>query len=249
MIRPNDRLAGLRRIARTVPGGMAFGRWLNRHFNPDLRAIAAVRRNHADCVLQPYPDTAEDRYPALFDALADRLAGIAAPRILSFGCSSGEEVRALRRRMPGARIVGLDLNRRALEKARSADTSPLSHYRLASAPDPHEAFDAILALAVFRHGDLEASRPESCAGLLLFARFEDAMAALDRCLATGGWLAIWHAHFRLLDTLCAANYAPDEFRMENAGVQDLLYGSDNRLIDGAIEETVLFRKRAARSKS
>ena len=41
------------------------------------------------------------------DALAERLAGLPEPRILSFGCSSEVEVRALRSRLPQARITGI----------------------------------------------------------------------------------------------------------------------------------------------
>ena len=55
---------------------------------------------------QPYPHTLPDRYPWLFDFAAAALDDLPAPRLLSFGCSRGEEVLSLRRRFPDAAIKG-----------------------------------------------------------------------------------------------------------------------------------------------
>jgi len=237
-----DGLEPLRAAARRLPGGMALGRWLRRLANPELREISRLQQAEAGRLFQPFPDTFEERYPQLFDALAERLAGLESPRLLSFGCSSGAEVRALRRRLPNARITGIDLNRRALARARAADRDPRSTYGIAATPDPDARFDAVLAMAVFRHGVLEAQRPESCAAVLPFARFAKGVAALDRVLVPGGWLAIYNAHFRFTDTATAAGYDPDLLRMTDHPPQDLLYGPDDRLLDGANEACVLFRK-------
>ena len=235
----HDALEPLRRIARTVPGGMAAGRWLRRMLSPELRAVAKLRKRHSGVLFQPFPDTFEERYPALFDALARRLAHLPAPRVLSFGCSSGAELRALRKRMPQAQLTGIDLNPRALAQARAAD--PTSEYREAAAPRPGERFDAVMALAVFRHGELEAQRPDDCGAILPFARFAQGIAALDAVLEPGGWLAIWHAHFRFTDTPTAAGYTIDALRLANPA-QDILWGPDNRRLDGVSEPAVLFRK-------
>lgn len=234
-----DALEPLRRIARKVPGGMAAGRWLRRNLSPGLRTVASLRKRHSEVLFQPFPDTWEERYPVLFDALADRLAHLPAPRVLSFGCSSGAELRALRQRMPQARLTGIDLNPRALAKARAAD--PTSEYREAAAPCPGECFDAVLALAVFRHGDLEAQRPDDCSAVLPFARFAQGIAALDAVLEPGGWLAIWHAQFRFADTPTAADYSADTLRLPSPA-QDLLWGPDNLRLEGVSEAKVLFRK-------
>lgn len=238
-----DRLEPLRTAARLVPGGMALGRWLRRLADPELREIERLRRAEAGRLFQPFPDTFEDRYPALFDALAERLGHLASPRLLSFGCSSGAEVRALRRRLPQARITGIDLNRRALARARSLDGSPLSTYRRAAAPAPDERFDAVLAMAVFRRGELEALRPPCCAAVLPFARFADGIAALDRMLEPGGWLAIGNAHFRFVDTPAAAGYEAEPLHTTDAPPQTLLYGPDDRRLNGVDEPDLLFRKR------
>lgn len=241
MDRPaSDRLEPLRHLARLVPGGMALGRRLRRLLEPELREIERLQAEEADRLLQPFPDTYEDRYPDLFDALAEQLASLPAPRILSFGCSSGAEVRAIQRRLPRARITGLDLNRRALAKARKAD--PAGDYRLASAPRPDEQFDAVLAMAVFRHGQLEAGRPETCTAVMPFSRFAETVNRLDAALVPGGWLAIGHAHFRFEDWPGVVGYRSAEATFPGLGRPELLYGPDNQRIDPPGTVTVLHRK-------
>jgi len=236
---PDKRLVALRRAAQLVPGGLALGRWLRRRIDPELRAIAVAERAFAGELFQPYPTTLPERYPALFDALAERLSALPAPRVLSFGCASGEEVRALRRRMPQARITGIDANARAIALARAAD--PTGDYRCAARIEPGEPWDAILALAVFRHGRLKAERPADCSAVLPFARFEAGVAMLDACLAPGGYLAIGNANFRFTDTALAGRYAVEPPRMPPAD-GDPRYGPDNRLREGDIYDELLFRK-------
>lgn len=236
-----DRNTLLHRIARRIPGGMALARRARRLLDPELRTVERLRRTHGDQLLQPFPDTYPERYPQLFDALAERLSPLPAPRILSFGCSSGEEVRAMRQRLPQARIVGIDLNPRMIAKARAAD--PDGDYRIAAAPEPEERFDAILALAVFRHGVLEAERPERCSDVLPFSRFADGVAMLDRALGPGGWLALWYNHYRFADTPSAPGYDTDPWRMSDRRPLDLLWGADDRRMHGVTESAILFRKR------
>lgn len=221
---------------------MALGRWLRRMSDPELRIIHRLIRTKRGQLFQPFPDTLNDRYPALFDALAKRLADIPSPRILSFGCSSGEEVRALRLRLPQARITGVDLNPRALAKARRADPDPLSSYR--STADPADCYDAILALAVFRHGALEAERPDDCSAILPFAQVDQAITALDACLVSGGWLAINNSHFRFADTSASARFDPVAIDLPEVWPTEVLYGPDNIRIPAAELLPVLFQKRS-----
>ena len=200
-----------------------------------------ARRSSGADLLQPWPDTAEDRYPELFDDLAARLSGLESPRILSFGCSTGAEVRALRARMPGARITGIDINARSVRIARQGDRHPLSVYRVAGAPLSEDRFDAVLALAVLRHGSLGAA-PESCAALLPFERVARTVGALDAVLEDGGWLAIWNAHFSLRDMPVWPRYTDSGLRLRGTAGQSPIYGPDDRLCKGREEHAVVFRK-------
>ena len=106
----SDRLEPFRRIARHLPYAMALGRRLHVLLDPELRTVARLKRRQGQGVFQHWPHTEVDRYPQLFDALAERLSGIEAPRILSFGCSTGEEVLTLKAHFPGAEVFGCDID-------------------------------------------------------------------------------------------------------------------------------------------
>ncbi|WP_295631914.1 class I SAM-dependent methyltransferase [Novosphingobium sp.] len=247
--RATRRLEHLRKLARRVPFAMNLGRWLHRWLDPDLRAIERLRRQAPAGLLQPFPDTFDDRYPELFAALAHRLRGIERPRVLSFGCSDGAELRSLRRYLPHAELVGIDLNPRALGRAQAhlaAHPDALMRYHLAgdTRDEPRESFDAILALAVLRHGELEAGRPVDCADILPFAQATAALADLDARLKPGGWLAVWHAHYRVRDAAATAAYPAETLPFSQADPLDLLYGSDNLRLEGVTSAEVLFRKPA-----
>jgi hypothetical protein len=235
-------VAALQPLARAIPGGMALGRAVHRWVDPQRRAVHHLRQRGDIALFQPFPTTFDNRYGELFEALAERLSSLPAPRILSFGCSSGEEVRALRARIPSARITGMDINPHALEQARRAEPEHASDYVLSDRPCGGERYDAILAMAVFRHGVLEGQRPDSCAGVLPFAAVSAGIARLDAVLAPGGWLAIGNAHFRFCDMPEAQSYTDDPFRLSGHPPQELLYGPDDLRIDGLFEP-VLFRKR------
>ena len=244
---PADRLEPLRRLARRVPFALALGGWLHRWLDPELRAIAKLRRQAPDGLLQPFPDTFEDRYPELFAALAERLGSIEAPRILSFGCSDGAELRSLRRFLPRAELVGIDLNPRALARAQAhlaAQPDARMRYRLAgdTRDEPRESFDAIVALAVLRHGELEAARPADCAEIMPFAKVAAALADLDARLRPGGWLAVWHAHFRVRDAAATAGYDAESLPFTETDPLDVLYGDNNVRLEGSTSAEVLFRK-------
>ncbi len=231
-------------MLKALPGARGMALWVRRTFIPHYREIHRLRRAEAEQLLQPYPTTGEDRYPEVFDELARLLKKLPCPQILSFGCSSGAEVRALRRRMPHARIVGIDLNRRMIAQARAADPAHAEDYRSAGAPEPGERFDAVLAMAVFRHGDLEFHRPETCSAILPFARFEKGLALLDQHLNSGGWLALFNQQFRFADCTLAPRYGVEPLRMAEHQALHLLYGPDDRRIAGTSVTEVLFRKQA-----
>ena len=165
------------------------------------RSVVWTRLRHRAALHQTATTTAADRYPELFATLAERLPPGA--RILSFGCSTGEELSSLRRLMPHARLTGVEINPRARRLAeRRVAGDPLVEV-VASLPDG--PFDAILALAVLQRephriadqGIVDLSRTYP------FARFDQALAALVDRLAAGGLLAIFHAHYRVEDSSVA----------------------------------------------
>src|SRR5882757_2691425 len=116
-----------------------------------------VRRPRAG-EFQPYYYTAPDRYPWLFGFAATRLGSRPDLRILSFGCSRGEEVFSLRKYFPAAAIAGIDINPRNIARCLTrvqADNHTNMTFRVAATTqdEPTSSYDAIFCLAVLVNGD------------------------------------------------------------------------------------------------
>jgi len=223
-------------------------------------------------LFQPATVTRLDRHPPLFAVVTARLADRAAPRLLSFGCSTGEEAVTLARYLPHARIDAIDANPACIARARhtAARLAPRSasgriDFACADTPDAlvarrlgapgndarndagdygAEGYDAVFCLSVLRHGDLDVLRPETCTGLLPFARFAAAVAALDRCVAPGGMLILWGCHFRFIDTATASRYRV----IATPGARPQpgpFYGPDDRMLPEGAYAAFVFVKDAA----
>ena len=194
---------------------------------------------------QPYPHTLPDRYPWLFDFAAAALDGAQAPRLLSFGCSRGDEVFSLRRRFPGALIKGLDIDPRNIAacQARSNDDRLCFAAASNTRGEPSGHYDAIFCLAVLCHGDLTVTRAGRSEPLLRFADFERTVADLARCVKPGGLLFLHTTNFRFCDTAAASGFDTVlEARPEQLA-PDVLYDRDGRLMPGERYLPVGFRKR------
>ena len=73
------------------------------------RNLQLMRIRRPRGLFQPYATTVERRYPHIFEFVRIKLGNHPA-RILSFGCSTGEEVFTLRKCFPAATIKGIDIN-------------------------------------------------------------------------------------------------------------------------------------------
>lgn len=195
---------------------------------------------------QPYGATSADRYPGVFLAVRKLLEDGPGVRILSFGCSTGEEVFSLRRYFPQATIAGLDINPFNIAVCRfrrfKAGDKKMA-FAVAGSTDGETSaiYDALFAMAVFRHGDLNTSPPpQKCSHLLRFADFEKSVTDLARILKPGGLLAIQYAMFRFCDTRAARDF--ETVLRVDLDKWDPLYGSDDALLPGAQYPDVVFRK-------
>jgi SAM-dependent methyltransferase len=198
---------------------------------------------------QPYAYTLPDRYPWLFDFAAERLDGIAAPRLLSFGCSRGDEVFSLARRLPRAAIKGIDIDPKNIAACRARLDSSQAHriaFEVASNTrgEPSGHYDAIFCLAVLCHGDLTVKRAQRSDPLLRFGDFERTVMDLARRLRPGGLLFLHTTNFRLCDTVMEDRFEVVlEARPEDMA-PDVLFDRDGRLMPGERYYPVGFRKRA-----
>ena len=204
------------------------------------RSVLWTRLRHGAELHQTATTTAPDRYPELFAALVCLLPPDA--EILSFGCSTGEELLTLRRLMPMARIVGVEINPRARRIATRAAAGDPRISVTATLPDGQ--FDAVLALAVLQREPIRMARDavRDLGHHYPFARFDAVLAALVDRLRPGGVLAVLHAHYRVEDARAAAQL---EALAAGPHLTEPLFDRSSRRYEPAPPSASLFRKCAA----
>jgi hypothetical protein len=162
-----------------------------------------VRTIHRGELHQITEYTQAERYPELFDLAAKHRPE--ARHILSFGCSSGEEIEAIRTRFPRASIVGAEINPRTRAKARRR-LSKDANVRILYSIEGEGPFDIIFAHAVlqFQPDRIERQCVADLSRVYPFERFDRELSRLCGALVGGGLLSIIHAHYRVEDSSCSA---------------------------------------------
>jgi SAM-dependent methyltransferase len=215
---------------------------------PAVRRSTWLRASNPTNLFQPFNDTSEDRYPDVFAWLRQEIGDSEHVRLLSFGCSVGDEVFSLRRYFPHADLVGIDISRGNISECRRRRRSrgdERMHFVRAGSSDrePSDRYDAVLCMAVLRHGNLGYSRPASCKRFITFEAFDATVSQLARCLKVGGYLVIEHSNFRFRDSSCASQFAV----VVRRGLPDYerptpLYGPDDLLLDDQEYDELAFQK-------
>jgi SAM-dependent methyltransferase len=157
--------------------------------------------------------TALDRYPEVFAAAANfgrtMLAdGDTRPlRILSFGCSTGEECFSLRQYFPDAAIYGCDINKAVLAIAagRQRHGGITFFHSSSQTLAEHGPFDIVFcmsSLCLFP----EADRPSGENGTFPFSAFDNLVSEIDRNLRPGGLLVVYNASYPFKLSRVATHY-------------------------------------------
>jgi len=192
--------------------------------------------------------TSLDRYPETFAKVRLLLPANDTLRLLSFGCSTGEEVATLRRYFPEAALVGAEANRTRLRRCRQLGLDDRVHFieSRARAIEQHGPYDAIFAMAVLQklpllvhdRGVTDISR------FYPFAKFDAQLSSFDRWLKPGGLIIIQNTQYRFCDSSIAAGYEVwgQDARL-GAGMQQ--FDRRSQLIVGAKYPDIIFRKNAA----
>lgn len=145
--------------------------------------------------------TALNRYPEIFAAAV--AAAPDAGRILSFGCSTGEECVSLASYFPKAEIVGADINPVIVLKARKQHRSDRIRFVYASDRilKKYGGFDVVFCMSVLRNPE-----PARRDGRYPFERFEERALFIESLVKPGGILVIHNSTYRFSDTAHRSRY-------------------------------------------
>lgn len=91
-------------------------------YQPPSKVFNQSYPAHSQGVLQMSNMTKAERFPLIFNSAVELKPD--AKRIMSFGCSTGEECEAIASRFPEAEIVGIDIDYYTLQRARKKNTNP-----------------------------------------------------------------------------------------------------------------------------
>lgn len=176
----------------------------------NFRSILLLRLTKGEKIHQTTPTTGMDRYPAIFSACRDYFADRPDLKILSFGCSTGEEVLTLRKYFPQAHITGAEVNRRSLAACRRLPVDERVRFVFSSPKQISEngPYDAIFCMAVFQRTPqlVTAKGMESLQKIYPFERFERQITELDGFLNPQGLLVIHYSQYSLEDTAVSFQY-------------------------------------------
>ena len=195
-----------------------------------------------DGLLQSAPTTQLNRHPDIFEDLGARFKDQPI-RILSFGCSTGEECQSLSTYLPNALIIGVDVNKKSIEKAKSKFTSErLSFYHL-EAKSLHTLgkFDVITAISVLCRYP-ESKLIQNIESVFPFSIFEKSVGYLDQVLNSEGYLFIRSSNFRFMETEYNKKYKVISFKGQRRPEIFPKFNKNNCRLEGFEEREELFQK-------
>jgi hypothetical protein len=210
-------------------------------YDQRFQLLGALRGVH-----QTSPCTDSNRYPAAFAQARALMAQRTPLRILSFGCSTGEEVQTLRDYFPEARLVGAEIHEQRLQACRRLGVAGDTIFIKSSPRNiaAHAPYDVIFAMAVLqRLPHLVADKGiTNIARFYPFARFDRQIAAFDGWLRPGGLIVVQFTQYRFCDTAVADRYEPVGADPKGASIRQFTPAGD--LIENANYTDIIFRKRA-----
>jgi 2-polyprenyl-3-methyl-5-hydroxy-6-metoxy-1,4-benzoquinol methylase len=193
--------------------------------------------------------TSYDRYPGIFASVRDYVERHRErpPKLLSFGCSTGEECFALRNLyFPGAVIYGAEIDKRNLAACRAANSDPEIHFIQSSNEQlqEHAPYDVIFAMSVLCRWP-ETQNIRDASAVYPVTVFDEVCRDLDALLAPGGLLVLYNTNFRFADSPLASNYRVlKDARVPESGFVHKFDRQNRKLEDQASDEVIFIKAEA-----
>jgi hypothetical protein len=164
---------------------------------------------------------------------------------LSFGCSTGEECFSLRKYLPNAYIIGVDINPSSIETAKKSSLrDEKMEFLNLTLEDLKklEKFDAIMGLSVLCKNP-EAQELQDISSIYPFSRFNNAISVLDSILNSNGFLIIRSSNFRMRDTDVFNKYDILDFENRREPLDFPKFDSKNKRLNNFLETEEFFQKK------
>lgn len=176
----------------------------------EYRSAHLLELLHSKNAHQTTSLTSMNRYPEIFSACKDYFNDRQNISILSFGCSTGEEVITLRHYFPKARIVGAELNKRSLSICRSlpVDCKVSFIYSTQDELKKNGPYDAIFCMAVLQRKPhiIANKKIDNLKRIYPFEKFEKQLNELDQLLLPEGLFVIHYTQYSFDDTIISPKY-------------------------------------------
>lgn len=158
-------------------------------------------------ILQLASTTEYNRHEDLFKLSQSNLGKESKIKVLSFGCSTGEECFSLREYFPNATIIGCDINKDSLHIAAKRNKDNNIEFIISNNSNLHKYkyFDLILANSVF------TKQPEdkvinNISKLFPFNQFNEITQTLHSLINRNGLFIMRYSNYKFEDTLIAHKY-------------------------------------------
>jgi hypothetical protein len=215
-------------------------------FNPDFRSGFMMRILHGGDIHQTTPTTGLNRYPDVFSECMRYFGARRNLRILSFGCSTGEEVVTLREYFPDAEIVGAEINKRSLKKCRALKVDDKIAFVHSSADRLKKlgTFDAVFCMAVFQRTPQYISEAgiRDLSKIYPFAKFENQIDFLSDMVKPNGLIIVHFTQYNFEDTRAALKFsAYGDCTQRSYGM--VVFDKHSKLIENSIPWHSIFIKK------
>jgi hypothetical protein len=179
-----------------------------------------------------------DRYPDVFKVVSD--IGRDSKDVLSFGCSTGEEIETLQKYFPKSEIFGVDINSDCVAtcKAKFGDEY-ISNYHDFTINT--KKYDVIFAMSVLCKWE-DSQFINDCSELYPFVHFDKEIRNLDKKLNDDGLLVIYNSNFCFFESYLYDNYIPihSDTILDSGFVHK--FSSNNKKIDINYRDVIFLKK-------
>lgn len=211
----------------------------------DFRYMLFLQLLNSKNIHQTTPLTFMNRYPEIFSACRNYFDDKQNIKILSYGCSTGEEVLTLRHYFPDAQIIGAEINKRSLGICRSLPENKKTTF-IYSTPkelEKYGPYDAIFCMAVLQRKPhlITEKNIISLKKIYPFEKFEQQLIELDKLVNPQGLLIVHFTQYSLSDTSIASKYESlGNYNQDSYGLS--VFDRNSNLIKNPTSQNNIFIK-------